>query len=181
MNFPPFNSPNSNGKLPRDWSKEESELYFSWLTSNMISRTNELLHFLGLTYITSHELLLVNVQEKVEHHITSDEFTYEIDGKKKLTDSGYALAADLGLLVARILIERGEGHIKWEILKKSRLARSNNLPVFIGVDGEYLDPIDVSISECVWIANGNKSPNGWLNIYTYWSSRMSKNGPTKCN
>lgn len=174
MSYPPFNSLIADGKMPRDWNKKESELYFLWLTGNMIPRSDALLYFFDLIYSTTPNVLLVKIQDKVESHINSDEFTYEIDGKKKLTSSGYALAADLGLLVARLLIDQGKSHIKWEVLKKSKLARSNNMPVFIGLDGEYLDPIDVSVSECLWIANGNNSPNAWLKIYTYWSMKMSR-------
>jgi hypothetical protein len=164
---------NLAAKLPREWSKSEAETYFGWFLSVLEPRVDNMLNFLDLNGDQEESVLLSKAQEKSEQLLTTEEFTSALPAGRKLTNHGYALAADLGLLVARLLIIRSEGKVAWTILKKPKTDQSYNLPVLTGVGGIHLDPVAGSIGDLGWLARGNKKPDAWLRVLEFWSAKIA--------
>jgi hypothetical protein len=160
-------------KPPKDWSKLEAEAYFDWFLSVLDSRVRNLLNFLDLDDSQEDSMLLSKAQEKCEQLLTTEQFTSTLPTGRKLTNQGYALSADLGLLVARLLIRRGQGKVAWAILKKPKTDQSYNLPVLTGFGVAHLDPVAGSIGDVAWIARGNKKPDAWVKVLEFWSAKIA--------
>lgn len=174
MDYPIFSPPiELASKEPREWSKSEAEAYFSWFLSNAGPRVDGLLGYLGLSDVKQPAILLAKAQEKLEQLFISDQFVADLPEGRKLTNRGYALAADMGLLVAHLLIAQGKGSVFWEILKKPKTDQSFNLPVLIGFDKVHVDPIAVSIADAAWIARGNKKHEAWLKVFNFLVEKIT--------
>ena len=172
MDYPVFAPPiEIASKQPKEWSNSEAETYCNWFLNNLTLRTNGLLVFLGLNEMKQQASLLTTAQEKVEQLLSSAQFVIESSEGRKLTNQGYALAADLGLLVAQLLITQGQGKVTWKILKKPKTDRSYNLPILIGFGEIEFDPIAVSIADATWIARGNQKPGAWRKTYDFLVSK----------
>jgi len=177
MDYPIFSPPVDLAiKLPKNWSKLEAEAYFNWFLNIFDKRVNNLLSFLCLGDDQEDSILLSKAQEKCEKLLTMEQFTFASHAGCKLTNQGYALAADLGLLVARLLIKRSHGKVGWNILKKPKTDQSYNLPVLTGFNVTHFDPISGSIGDIAWLARGNKKPNALVKILEFWSTRVGNYG-----
>ena len=51
----------------------------------------------------------------------------------KLTNVGYAVAADMGLLVAKLLLEACRPKVEWMLVTKPKRDSSYHLPVLTGI------------------------------------------------
>jgi hypothetical protein len=174
MDYPNFSPPvNLATKPPRDWSKLEAEAYFHWFLSILEPRISNFLNFLDMDESQEGSVLLLRAQERCEKLLTTEQFTSILPVGRKLTKQGYALAADLGLLVARLLIIRGQGKVGWAILKKPKTDQSYNLPVLTGFGVAHLDPVAGSIGDMAWLAMGNKKPDAWVKVLEFWSAKIA--------
>jgi hypothetical protein len=93
-----------------------------------------------------------------------------MDGAPKLTNQGYALAADIGLLIARFLFEEVGASIRWEILRKPRTDISFNLPVITGFYTHF-GPVGGMIAESYGILRGNKSGKILRQTFEFWKNK----------
>lgn len=174
MDYPIFAPPTElASKQPREWSKSEAEAYLNWFLNSAPKRVDNLIDFLGLNEAEQPASLLTKAQEKLEQLLVRDQFVTDLPTGKKLTNQGYALAADLGLLVARLLLKQGKGKVTWEILKKPKTDQSFNLPVLAGFGGVHLDPIAGSIGDAAWIARHNKKPEAWRKTFDFWVAKIA--------
>lgn len=173
MEYPTFSPPIHLAiKPPKKWSNLEAKTYFEWFLSSLESRVDKFFNFLDLDRTLECEILLREAQDKCEKLLATGEFTQILPTGPKLNNMGYALAADLGLVVASMLIKQSKGQVSWSILKKPKSSQSYNLPVLIGFNTVHLDPIGGSIAEMSWIVKGNINLNAWVKIYKYWSTKI---------
>ncbi len=151
------------GKDRKAWSAVEAKAYLVWLVTVAPSRVDHLLSFLNVAGLPLNGELLDIAQERLESSLSEGEFYRAENGRQQLTDAGYAIAADMGLLVATIVIESSSGKIKWETLRKPKSDASFNLPILTGFknDSVHFDPIQGSIACLSGIVNGKALPQAW--------------------
>ncbi len=155
---------------PKKWTSKQANEYKEWLLGTMVARINFLLCFLNVLDNKNHSLLSIGKKSTELFH--TPEFNYEEGGIKRLNNQGYALAADLGLLVAQKLILSNEGKVYWSVLKKPKSELSYNLPVLQGFAFNYLDPVGGSIAEASAVLRGDRDASAWNNIFEFWNSKV---------
>lgn len=159
-----------------EWTEAEARRYLVWLRSTMDERVAGLLSFLGEPE-SQDRTLLERVGEKATWVLRSLPFTLE-GRPSELNEAGYALAADLGLLVAQRLCRRLP-HLAWEVVRKPMRDPSYNQPVLKGFGSMHLDPVRGSVAEAMRAARGEATGNAWLRIYDHWLARGLAHSGTK--
>jgi hypothetical protein len=160
-------------KSHRQWSKKEARIYFDWLMRVAPDRIRELIDFLGFAGREPDRRLLSDLGKEVALLLVTDDFSWASGGSSRtLSDRGHALAADMGLLTAQVLLEKSAPAVRWMILEKPRSDMSFNLPVLSGFGDLVLDPIGGSIAESTGVLMGRRDSRVWLGIFDYWSSRV---------
>ena len=81
-----------------------------------------------------------------------------------VTVTGYALAADLGLLMATMLQAECSG-LRWEIVTRPKSDASYNLPVLRPFGPVHMDPIQVSVNIAHRVLEWSASAAGWRDVY----------------
>ncbi len=159
-------------RTPSEWTESEAKRYFLWLTNSVDDRVAGLLRFLGDDNSSDPSVLLRRVGERAIWVLKKAEFgRIEADGSVKLSDAGYAIAADLGLLVAQRLLDNPG--VRWEILRRPKAEASYNQPVLVGLGPVHFDPIRGAVTEAL-AAVGSGDGGVWDRMYTYWSERARK-------
>lgn len=173
--YPLFNPPNLlSDKSHSEWSKAEAEEYSRWLIRSIDDRTDDLLHYFSLDASAwAPRTLLVRLGTLVAERLGEAEFSEgKPDGTRSLTNAGHALAADLGLLTARLLLQASGGTIRWEVVRKPKSDISYNLPVLTGFSNKLtLDPVGGAVAEAQAVLAGRRSVDAWARILDYWGSR----------
>ena len=169
--YPAFVPPGDlSATEPRSWTKNQADAYFNWLMSVKQERVEALLDFSGEKWPRYHvEQDLLRIGTKATQFLQLDEFSNQHD----LLNSGYAFAADLGLLVAEMLIVT-DPSIRWTVLRKPKSDLSYNLPVLCGFGVLTLDPISGSIAEASGILRGERSGEVWREIYCFWLEKAAE-------
>jgi len=158
-------------KTPRDWTKREADAYMRWVIESVEERVAALLSYLGEQCGDDAEDLLLRVGNKVEVLLHDDQFATEGDTGFQLTNQGYALAADVGLLVAKLLLRDTGSALKWSVVRKPKSDMSYNLPVLIGFgERDYLEPVGVSVAYSHAILRGDRSSDVWAKLYSLCKS-----------
>ena len=172
--YPKFVPPDAvASRSHRDWSRKEAEIYSDWLMGAASERVNGLLAFLGMSNgSASGRDLLLEAGTLVARKLMQDDFSEaQPDGARRLSDAGYALAADMGLLTARLLQEATMDSVRWEILRKPKSDASYNLPVLTGFGSLILDPVGGSVAEATGILIGRRGPDAWARILDFWKGK----------
>lgn len=153
------------GKNHHDWNKKEADTYLNWLQNTIDDRVEYLLAYLDVDArnINNSECCLSEVGQKIKKIITESPFCED----SQLTNCGYAICADVGLLIA-VLMLRTNPEIHWEVLRAPRKATSRNLPVLKGRGTMFLDPVYASIAEAKSLLRGHKDGSIWMKIYEHW-------------
>src|SRR5262249_1430933 len=137
---------------------------------NMNKRIASLLDFLEESVsVNNIDNDLLRIGEKVFWLLKSRSFSHGDD----LMNEGYALAADMGLLIAKLLRETCPS-VQWVVLRKPRSGMAYNLPVLSGFGSLTLDPVGGSIAEAQAILSDKRSFDVWKNIYSFWRDKASK-------
>ena len=144
------------------WSAAEAKAYLTWLVNVAPSRVDYLLRFLNIAGLPLNGALLDIAQARLESSLSEGEFYRSECERRRLTDAGYAIAADMGLLVAAIVIASSD-KIAWETLRKPKSDASFNLPILKGFENDsvHFDPIHGSIACLAGIVNGKALPHAW--------------------
>lgn len=155
-----------------EWSAAEADRYREWLIGELPRRTDALLRFLAQEPRDDAVAELGEVGARAAPTLTSGGFARQTAGNWQLTEAGHALAADLGLLVARRLLEHHPESLRWQTVRKPRRDMSYNLPVLVGFStGMYLEPVGGSIAEAHAVLRGTRGADAWQRIYSFWSAR----------
>jgi hypothetical protein len=176
--YPYFSPPEFlASKIPRSWTRIEAKAYFDWLSDCMPNRITVLLKYFGIEDASAldPERLFTFLGEKVAENIASDAFSsLDSKGVRQLNDAGYALAADMGLLVAKYLIDVSGESVRWKIARGATRDLSFNLPVLVGFGRITLDPVGGSIAEAAGILAGRRSSDVWLRMFEFWKARIDE-------
>lgn len=160
-------------KPAKEWRGSEAEAYFNWMLENLEQRVTGFLQYIDESSEQSCELLLKHVGEKLESILRISTFCTEAADGCRLSNAGYAIAADAGLLVAECLIKKGSGNIHWKILDKPKSAQSFNLPVLVGFSSRIeFDPVAASIAQATGVLRGTNKKDRWLKLYEYWVNQI---------
>lgn len=155
-------------KDPKAWSAKEAELYFNWFLSSVELRLNMLGGFLGLE-IKKDESGFATVAEKAALILVDGPFSES----GNLTNTGFALSADIGILMGQCFLDAFPGKLHWEILRQKKIDLSYNRPVIQGfANGLYLDPIHISINQARRILARTHGYETYLQVYKYWYGKV---------
>lgn len=167
--YPLFVPPEHLAKKERSkWSQKEAKEYRDWLLGVQESRVAELIVKLDQPLLGEPTKDLITLGKKVADLLVRSPFSEDRFGVRSLTKLGYALAADMGLLVAQYLLSAKPEKLKWETVRKPKSDVSYNLPVIVGFSYSYLDPVGGSIAEASAVLRGQRDADAWLKIYEFW-------------
>ncbi|MCG6117856.1 MAG: hypothetical protein MEQ07_06645 [Aquimonas sp.] len=169
--YPMFIPP--SGLWQRDrttWGKQEADRYFAWLMSCKDQRVRSMLGFLGMSEAGACDSCghLLAVGRAALSQFRNQKFATTDGGVGYLTNTGYALAADLGLLLADHLIRKGGDRIKWKIRRGGKTHISYNMPVLIGFgpgEPSTVDPILASIGLAGSVVSGRRDERAWVEAF----------------
>lgn len=170
--YPEFTPPPeiSTGS-PRDWTEAQANRYLVWLVTSLDRRVTDMLHFVGESDDDDCPSLLRRVGEKAVWILRKPGFLLQGEhAEARFSEAGYALAADIGLLVARCLIRKHD-KVRWEILRRNKNDPSYRQPILVGFGQQHLDPVRGSVAEAGRILRGESPVDAWLRILEYWSER----------
>lgn len=172
--YPLFLPPVELARTPtKEWTKHEARTYFNWFVSCLDKRIVDFLQYIDESADQSVESLLVRAGDKVESILQASSFYRETGDGLRLSNMGYAVAADCGLLVAKLLIANSNGRATWKVLSSPRSAQSFNLPVLIGFKSKVaLDPVAASIAQATGVVRRTDKQDRWLKLYEYWIDQL---------
>lgn len=166
--YPLFVPPDDLGnRTPKEWSNNEATVYFNWLVQVSNERTTNLMSFFNDNIDGRPNDILERLGKKVTKTLRIATFSIQVDGRHKLTNKGYALAADMGLLVAKFILEEFYPVVTWTIVNRPKTDIDYHKPVLTNIGRETYEPIGVSISDAIGILNGTKDYDSWEKTYSY--------------
>lgn len=175
----PFWTPPGNlgAKNRSEWTAKEAKAYFQWVMESGPARIQKLLEYFDEVDGNDHEQLLFNLGRKAMKVFLLDEFSVQKAQGRDLTDRGYALAADVGLLLGKMLVNKSGNKLKWTIIRRAKRHISFNMPVLTGfrvtgVMAVDCDPILISIAQASGLLDGTRGEDVWLGIYDYWKNEI---------
>ena len=156
---------------PRSWSAKQADDYLNWITEVLDQRTDFLLSYFKESGDANPEALLGRIGPKIVEALRQPAFSTKVDGKAHLTNRGYALAADMGLLVARLLLATSNSSEQWAVLRRPKSDAFYNHPVLTGFGPVPFEPVGGSIAEAHAVLRGDRRPDVWKRMYAYWHNR----------
>ena len=169
----------------RNWSKPEADRYREWLLFVMPERIRSVRRILSLPPSREPDILLnvagaemAKLLALPESSRMSSPETANLRGHSitvpagpQLTPLSYALAADLGLLWADLMVERYPLH--WETIRKPKSDVSYNLPVLAGFEHEMnVDPVRVSATLAIGLLDETRTPTAWADVDRWWAAQV---------
>jgi hypothetical protein len=156
------------------WPRKAARRHFEWFLTSIDERVSLLLDYFGQEEHSSPELLLDELGAKVAEVLPTDQFSYPEEGAGlDLTNQGYNVAHDLGLLVARLLLRNYPTLLRWE-LSPDRSGENQNLPVLVGWGKLQFEPAQTSIRLAKLVVKGMRSYKAWRHIYQHWAGFAQK-------
>jgi|HubBroStandDraft_3_1064219.scaffolds.fasta_scaffold34646_1 hypothetical protein len=171
MNYPVFAPPPELAVVRRrDWNRKQAAMYRDWLIDAIDLRIANLLEFIEVGP-PARPTDLGTIGQKVEQFLRMPAFSTTGPSGPTLTNEGHALAADVGLLVAKLLRDI-HPTLHWDIVRAPKTDMSYNLPVLAGfVNEQVLDPVEGGIGEARAVLKGKATSDAWLKTYEFWSQR----------
>jgi hypothetical protein len=189
--YPEFDAPRPPlGTDPKHWNKAEARIYFDWTVEHVEPRSRGLLGWLGVEDRADHASVLREVGAAAVELLRSPRFSgpgeptrvnlrgheFDYDQGPVLSDEGEALAADLGLLVARYLLEDFETTVRFEIGGRPKSWIWHNLPILTGGGLNPFDPVGVSLANAFGVLRGERDETIWARIYEQ-AAALHSDGP----
>jgi hypothetical protein len=185
--YPPFDAPAQlSGKDPADWKRDEARMYFDWLVGQVEPRSTYLLGWLGTDDRPDHAGVLRDAGREAVERMRSPVFTgpgttvrvvlkgrpIDYDAGPQLSGDGLALAADLGLLVARYLLADYEDQVRFEIGGPPKSWIWHNRPVLAGRGIDPFDPTGASIANMYGVLRGERDGSIWARMYDHAAASL---------
>lgn len=178
LRYPPLAPPDDLARVPRErWSSEQAGAYADWLHSVADARIAGLLGYFGEEDRGINEDLVQDLGDHLKLTLPQRQFSAPSPHGPELTDQGYGIAADMGLLGARWL-QTQYPHLRWSIVRKPKSDISYNLPVLTGFGKVPLDPVLVSINQAHGLLAGNRDSDAWLKVWNLWGTQARHGAPT---
>jgi len=155
----------------KNWSAEEAQKYKEWLLGVLDERIDAMMLLLEEPEQPNPVEHLKAIGLKAATFLVDAPFSEDLPRGRRLTNEGYALAADIGLLVARYLLRDAPKKLQWKVLRKPKSELAYNLPVLVGfLSKNYLEPVGGSIAEACGVLRGSGEGNIWSRSYQHWIS-----------
>lgn len=154
-------------KTPREWTKDEAASYSVWLQSHARERVDGLLRFFGIERGAPSAVLLRELGKRVTEALRSEQFSRG----GILTTAGLALSADMGLLLAELLLKDCDRGLQWETVQKPRSDADFHQPILSGFGSLSFNPIGGSVAEAAGVLSGRRDGDAWLKAYEFWRAR----------
>lgn len=189
--YPPFDAPRPPlGTSPKNWTKAEARTYFDWIVDHVEAHSSRLLTWLGIADRPDHAGVLREVGASAVEVLRSSRFSspgepvrvnlhgHELDHDRGLVLSaeGEALAADLGLLVARYLLEDFGTTLRLQIGGRPKSWVWHNLPVLTGGSLNPFDPVGASLGNAYGVLRGERDETIWARMYDRAAGILSAEG-----
>ena len=158
--------------VPWEWSPDQATAYAEWLQGSLRRRTEALLEY----YSIDPKAEPARVFGRLVGHATASLVTEPFSVGAKLTDSGYALAADVGLLMARALLEQ-HPHLEWTVVRRPKSDASYNQPVLQGFGHVHFDPVGVAVAQAWGVLRGTRDGGRWPELLELWSGMAAEHSP----
>ncbi len=160
----------------RQQTRREARKYFNWLMSVREERVRHLLSFLEEGEVQDAQVDLLRIGEKFQGKIWEGEFSEYLSssGKQGLSERGYALSSDMGLLIAE-LIQQQRPHVGWDIEKRKLI--HHNLPVLTGFPIMNPDPIRSAVAATHAVLQGYHQSDTWLDLFNKWMEHTAETAP----
>ena len=169
--YPLFAPPEELAEKGRmNWTSKEAGQYAKWLEQGLEARVKQLLEYVGGPLEGQPEPLLDAIGTKIATLLPRPQFSHGAPENPALTHQGYAMASDVGLLVAQLLL-RDFPDVHWTVIRKPKSDMSYNLPALTGFGKIHLEPVGASIAEAFAVLRGHRSCDTWRLIYTFWSEK----------
>ncbi len=180
--YPLFAPPTDLAEKPRaTWSPSDARRYFDWLMSVKDERAERIGRTLGLDPGGQAEDVLLAAGQRLAELLPGEGVStngqtvrtelrghdVETDTGPLLTALGYALAADLGLLMARFL-ERACPDLEWAIVDRPKSDIDYRLPALQPFGPVHTDPIRISVNLALGVLGGQRPPSAWRDTYLLW-------------
>jgi len=164
----------------RTWSKEQGKDYFYWLMSVKSDRVQVLLDFFKETIDEDRQAFLLRIGKAFTHEVRMRKYWFQggemeikfrtghtavVDRGIVLSDEGYSIAADMGLLVADVLTRDFPSAIKWKLLAGARNHINYNCPVLTG-EPDCWDPIAVACVNATAMIDNQETSDFWWRLYS---------------
>lgn len=160
--------PELSEKEVTSWSRKEAQSYLEWLLGEMDGRICILLTYFECEDEDFDSVDLSTLGIKLVNAIRTDMFS----NGDKLSDFGYAIAADAGLLVAKKLIKHSD-RLHWRVEKGPKTGYSYNRPVLYGFGNMPLDPVGGMIGELRGVLVGDRDESFLTTLYNFWHARST--------
>ena len=166
--YPLFIPPEEvNSKKPRDWSYKEAKMYFDWFMSVKVDRLEYLLTVLDEDVSCDNGECLKRVGQKVFDILHKEPFSTDEPSGKVITNRGLALAADMSLLVSKLIINNHPG-LKWGIVRTPKRDISFHLPALFNFPKlGHLELMGGSIVNSKAILRGEETYDIWWRMFKY--------------
>ena len=146
------------------WSRKEAEQYFEWFLSNTGKRLALLGAYLDVT-IQKNRTGLASVVKKVESVLLDVAFS---DGTT-LTNRGYALAADIGILMGECILSAFPDRLAWGVWREKKSDLYYNRPVIVGFPSNVpMDAVHISTVQTHRLLKGSHDHTTFLKVYDVW-------------
>ena len=178
--YPSFVPPGGIGtRQPDDWSSAEAKQYFGWMLGCIDERTSSLIEYFGEHLSAGPEVLLMRLGDKVSQALQSPPFA-EPEADTPLSNTGFALAADMGLLVARLLLADRNVGASW-VLIKAKGSIHYNQPVLRGSNKGAFNPVFGSVTDVAYSLKNKLriDADRWLKSYLHWKDLFSSSKPAQ--
>lgn len=148
----------------KEWSKKDAELFASWFHSVRASRVQDLLRYLQLSGEGDAEQVLERVGAAVVPLLKTPRFSEGVH----LTNEGYALAADVGLLLVQFLEQALGDKVHWEVVHKPKNDADYHLPVLAGFKTGPMNPVRIGLNIAWGVISDERGPDAWAKVYPVW-------------
>ena len=159
----------------RSWTPGNARAHFDWFMMLRRQRVDGLLAFFNSQYPAKGDEynFLLRLGNSVADMMCAEPNFRELQGKKELTAPGLAMASDMGVLIADLIVGASEGAVDWILLKKPPRALALNLPVLTGRPTMTFEPVRGSLTEAKAILRGAESSDIWARTYIFWLDRLA--------
>lgn len=161
------------------WTKKQAEEYFDWFVNMLEPRLKIMLDYYDERFDNNSYDTLLRIGGKAVAELKKSESWRQggkttikfatgdvaiVDQGKLLTKRGYSIAADMGVLLAYVLLNDFAPTVKWDLIERPKNDVFYLHPVLAGC-GLPFEAIHVSVICSMGIIEGNKTPDVWAETY----------------
>jgi hypothetical protein len=173
-----------------EMSPELAQKHFEWYTTNYFERVEILLEYFAESLTDDPLTDLERLGRHVERVVRRDKqfkkwtrgeivevkpgFRVRESPAWQLTNAGWVLAQDMGLLLAHEFLELKHPLVNWMLHIKPKNDPSFQRPVITWLRNRGYDPLDNSVSWCLQIVDRTRDGGIWALIYNLLLERLAE-------